>query len=78
MCLKFHVVIFFQTNLATNAFLSGNVVAGSERAAYWIDGESCDGQSESWGSNTARTSLDGIYINRDGALSNPLNIYVTN
>nr|XP_039260770.1 fibrocystin-L-like [Styela clava] len=59
-----------EVNLATAPVISDNVVAGSERGGYRIDGHNCDDTSTTgsvtWGTNTARACLQGIWMNKDG------------
>ena len=45
---------------ATRPVLTGNAVAGSERAGYRVNGEPCDGSTESWQDNTAHSTLVGV------------------
>ena len=45
---------------ATNTSLVGNVVAGSERAAYRLNGESCAGGESMWVNNTAHSTVMGL------------------
>ena len=45
---------------ATNTSLVGNVVAGSERAAYRLNGESCNLDEATWANNTAHSTVMGL------------------
>ena len=45
---------------ATNTSLIGNVVAGSERAAYRLNGESCTDGEATWANNTAHSTVMGL------------------
>nr|XP_026692211.1 fibrocystin-L-like isoform X4 [Ciona intestinalis] len=57
-----------EINEGTNIMMFGNVVAGSERAGYRIDGEECSTASVHGGldSNEARAVMQGIWMNKDG------------
>ena len=52
-----------ETYMATRPVLTGNTVAGSERAGFRVDGEACPAQStgtEVWADNTAHSVLVGV------------------
>ncbi len=51
----------FETIDAVRPVLSGNVVAGSERAGFRVDGEPCTATTERWSNNLAHSALVGVY-----------------
>ncbi|XP_071999868.1 fibrocystin [Engystomops pustulosus] len=46
----------------SQAFLSGNLVAGSERIGYHVNGQNCYSEDRSWLQNIAHSSLHGVQI----------------
>ncbi|XP_075123024.1 fibrocystin [Leptodactylus fuscus] len=46
----------------SQAFLSGNSVAGSERIAYHVQGQRCHSGERPWLENVAHSSLHGIHV----------------
>ena len=57
---------------ATNTSLVGNVVAGSERAAYRLNGESCTGGEPTWVNNTAHSTVLGLTMWQSDCLRSEL------
>ncbi|XP_066450287.1 fibrocystin [Eleutherodactylus coqui] len=57
-------------NPSSQAFLSGNSVAGSERIAYHVQGQRCHPEERSWLENVAHSSLHGIHIYWENGLKN--------
>ncbi|XP_075056903.1 fibrocystin-like [Mixophyes fleayi] len=55
-------VASIKINLLSRAFLSGNAVAGSERIAYHVRGQSCSTEDSPWLGNVAHSSLHGLHI----------------
>ena len=53
---------------ATETTLIGNVVAGSERAGYRLNGESCTGGSALWDNNTAHSVVIGLSMWQEDCL----------
>ena len=50
-----------QANDATTPVLINNVVAGSQRAGFWVDGERCDTEN-TWHGNIAHSSAIGVMV----------------
>ncbi|XP_075717008.1 fibrocystin [Rhinoderma darwinii] len=57
-------------NPPSQAFLSRNSVAGSERNAYHVQGQKCQSGERSWLGNVAHSSLHGIHIYWEDNLKN--------
>ena len=57
---------------ATNTSLVGNVVAGSERAAYRLNGESCTDGEATWANNTAHSMVMGLTMWQSDCLKREL------
>lgn len=57
-------------NPPSQAFLSGNSVAGSERIAYHVEGQRCHSGERSWLENVAHSSLHGVHIYWEDGLKN--------
>uniref|UniRef100_H2Y4C5 G8 domain-containing protein n=1 Tax=Ciona savignyi TaxID=51511 RepID=H2Y4C5_CIOSA len=56
-----------EINEGKGTVMSGNVVAGSERAGYRIDGEECSTSVNSaLEANEARAVMQGVWMNKDG------------
>eukprot|EP00794_Sanderia_malayensis_P001202 gene1202-575_t len=55
---------------ATNTSLRGNVIAGSEKIGFLVEGESCSdiNQAKDWRDNEAHSCLHGIHLPYDGHL----------
>jgi len=53
---------------ATGTKLVGNVVAGSERSAYRLNGESCTEGEPTWANNTGHSTLLGLTMWQDDCL----------
>ena len=62
---------------ATRSVLTGNAVAGSERAGYRVSGEPCDGSTESWQDNTAHSTLVGVEMLPGDGLSGNIHVIIS-
>ncbi|XP_067840890.1 fibrocystin-like [Heptranchias perlo] len=51
-----------KVNLVDNVKLLNNVVAGSERLGYYINGQQCFQQESPWSGNVAHSNLHGIHL----------------
>ena len=56
-----------QTNEADSPILIDNVVAGSQRSGFWVDGEECDTGSN-WRGNVAHSTLIGVMLLPDDGI----------
>ena len=59
----------FDSRRATRPILTGNAVAGSERAGYRVDGEPCEETTERWADNTAHSVLIGVMMLHEDCLT---------
>ncbi|XP_067882121.1 fibrocystin-like isoform X3 [Heterodontus francisci] len=51
-----------KVNLVDNVKLLNNVVAGSERLGYYINGQQCFQQEPPWSGNVAHSNLHGVHL----------------
>lgn len=59
-----------KVNEAKNTHLHGNVVAGSERLGFHIQGHSCSSPESLWSDNVAHSSLHGLHLYKGSGLEN--------
>ncbi|XP_055986612.1 fibrocystin [Sorex fumeus] len=59
-----------KVNLAQNITLRGNVVAGSERLGFHIQGHRCFPPEDIWSDNVAHSNLHGLHLYKDGGVDN--------
>ncbi|XP_054992667.1 fibrocystin [Sorex araneus] len=59
-----------KVNLAQNITLRGNVVAGSERLGFHIQGHRCFPPENIWSDNVAHSNLHGLHLYKDGGVDN--------
>ncbi|XP_068136131.1 fibrocystin isoform X2 [Hyperolius riggenbachi] len=57
-------------NVLSQVSLSGNAVAGSERIAYHVRGQSCYSDEFLWSTNIAHSSLHGLHIHWEDGFPN--------
>ena len=50
----------FEVTDINNVTLTGNHIAGSERAGFWVDGEICGDGASQWSENVAHSTLEGV------------------
>ncbi|XP_052503788.1 fibrocystin [Budorcas taxicolor] len=59
-----------KVNKAKNTHLHGNVVAGSERLGFHIQGHRCSSPESLWSDNVAHSSLHGLHLYKGSGLVN--------
>uniref|UniRef100_A0A8C6FME3 Fibrocystin n=1 Tax=Moschus moschiferus TaxID=68415 RepID=A0A8C6FME3_MOSMO len=59
-----------KVNEAKNTHLHGNVVAGSERLGFHIQGHGCSSPESLWSDNVAHSSLHGLHLYKGSGLDN--------
>lgn len=58
-----------KVNKAKNTHLHGNVVAGSERLGFHIQGHRCSSPESLWSDNVAHSSLHGLHLYKSGLVN---------
>ncbi|XP_036910620.1 fibrocystin isoform X3 [Sturnira hondurensis] len=59
-----------KVNKAKDISLHGNVVAGSERLGFHIQGQRCSSLEALWSDNVAHSSLHGVHLYKESELGN--------
>ena len=59
-----------KVNKAKDISLHGNVVAGSERLGFHIQGQRCSSLEARWSDNVAHSSLHGLHLYKESELDN--------